>query len=38
MARPLRIEYPGVYYYVINRGLAVQACPGATALNTLGRG
>ncbi len=22
MARPLRIEYPGAYYHVMNRGLA----------------
>ena len=22
MARPLRVEYPGAYYYVINRGNA----------------
>jgi len=25
MARPLRIEYPGAVYHVMNRGLARQA-------------
>jgi len=24
MARPLRIEYPGAYYHVMNRGLNRQ--------------
>ena len=24
MARPLRIEYPGAYYHVMNRGLSHQ--------------
>lgn len=25
MARPLRLEYPGAVYHVMNRGLARQA-------------
>jgi putative transposase len=25
MSRPLRIEYPGAYYHVMNRGLTGQA-------------
>ena len=24
MSRPLRIEYPGAYYHIMNRGLAYQ--------------
>ncbi len=25
MARPLRIEYPGAYYHIMNRGLSRRA-------------
>ena len=37
MARPLRIEYPGAYYHVINRGknIKILRCDPLLSLNLL---